>query len=56
MFENYKDIVGIDELCDMLGIGRNKAYELLRSGDIKHKMIGKKYRIPKKYVITYLES
>lgn len=55
MFENYRDIVNIDELMEMLGIGRNKAYELLRSGQIKHKVIGKKYKIPKKYVIEYLE-
>lgn len=30
MFEDYPDLVSIDELCEMLFIGRNVAYELLR--------------------------
>lgn len=55
MFDNYKDVVNVDELCEMLQIGRNKAYELLKTGEIKYKIIGRKYRIPKRYVIEYLE-
>lgn len=41
MFENYKDLVGINELREMLGgIGRNKAYGLLKANKIKHVKIG----------------
>ncbi len=35
MFNEYSDIVTVDEVCEMLRIGRNKAYDLLRSGEIK---------------------
>lgn len=31
MFNECSDIVSIDELCEMLRIGKNKAYELLRN-------------------------
>lgn len=35
MFENYSDLVSIEELCEMLFIGKNVAYELLRRKKIK---------------------
>lgn len=35
MFDEYTDIVTIDELQEMLRIGRSTAYKLLRSGQIK---------------------
>lgn len=57
MFENYKDLVGINELREMLGgIGRNKAYGLLKANRIKHVKIGSNYKIPKKCVIEYLQD
>lgn len=57
MFENYKDLVGINELREMLGgIGRNKAYGLLKANKIKYVKIGSNYKIPKKCVIEYLQD
>lgn len=57
MFENYKELVGINELREMLGgIGRNKAYGLLKANKIKHVKIGNNYKIPKKCVIEYLQD
>ena len=56
MFTNYPDVITIDQLCKMLGIGRAKAYKLLNSNVIKAKRIGKKFLIPKKAVIEFLES
>ncbi|WP_182534050.1 helix-turn-helix domain-containing protein [Fontibacillus panacisegetis] len=38
----------------MLSIGKNTAYKLLEIGQIKHRRLGKKYLIPKAYVIEYL--
>jgi hypothetical protein len=35
LFETYNDIVNIDDLMEMLDIGKNYAYDLLRSGQIK---------------------
>ena len=49
MFSEYKDIVTIEELQEMLRIGRSKAYQLLRSFHD-----GRVWLIPKKSVIEYV--
>lgn len=54
MFNEYSDIVTIDELCEMLRIGKNKAYELLRNGDIKAFRCGRLWIISKAAVIEYV--
>lgn len=55
MFENYKDVVNIEELAQMLNIGKNKAYELINSGGIKSFKIGKIHKIPKTWIIEYIQ-
>jgi len=55
MFEKYPDIITIQELCEMLHIGKDKAYVLLRTELIKSVRIGKKFIIPKKSVIEFLQ-
>lgn len=54
IFKDYPDVVTIDQLQKMLNIGRNSAYELLRNNIIKSVRVGKRYIIPKVYVIAYL--
>lgn len=56
MFETYPDMLTLDEFMEILQIGKNSAYELLDSGKLKCFRIGKKYKIPKKAVIEYIES
>jgi len=55
MLKNYKDILTVKELCEILGIGKNTAYRILKSGEIKSVRIGKVYKIPKKYLKEYLK-
>ncbi len=55
MFRKYRDILTVKELCEVLCIGKNTAYKLLKSGEIKSVRIGKVYKIPKIYVIEYLK-
>ncbi|EJQ42366.1 hypothetical protein IEE_03931 [Bacillus cereus BAG5X1-1] len=43
MFDAYDDVVPIEDLMEMLDIGRNKAYELLKSRQIKSFKVGKSY-------------
>ncbi len=38
----------------MLGLGKNKAYEILQSGKIPYRRNGKKYIIAKMHIIDYL--
>lgn len=53
-FREYPDIVSIPQLTDMLQIGKNTAYELVASNEIKSIRIGRIYKIPKQNVIDYL--
>lgn len=54
MFNEYSDIVTIDELCEMLRIGKNKAYELLRNGNIKAFKCGRLWIISKQAVEDFV--
>lgn len=56
MLESYDDILTVDELCEVLKIGKNAAYGVLNSEELKAFKEGNKWRIPKteleKYVIN----
>ncbi len=54
MLENYKDIITPNDLYDILPLGKNKIYKLLRNNAIKNKRIGNKIMIPKQSVIEFL--
>lgn len=56
MFSSYPDVVQVEDLMEMLHIGRNSAYVLLSSGKIKTIRVGRKYIIPKRSVISYILS
>lgn len=56
MFREYPDVVNVEQLCEMLGgISTKTAYRLLRSGTIKNLVVGRRYRIPKIYILEYLQ-
>ena len=44
----------VEELMPILGIGRNTAYELVRSGQIRSIKIGRQIRVPRDAVIEFL--
>ncbi len=54
MFNSYPDILSVKQLCEILDIGKNTAYSLLQSGEIKSIKIGKVYKIPKKEIRKYI--
>lgn len=56
IFEKYPDVITIQQLMQMLHIGKNKAYELIHNGTIQTVKIGKKYIIPKVAVIQFLSN
>lgn len=56
MFQDYKDIVDVKQMCEMLDISNHHAYNLLKRGEIKARKVGAIYRIPKKNIIAYLED
>ena len=56
MLKNYKDILSVEDLCDILSIGKNTAYRLLKSGEKKALRIGKEYKKPKKSITDYIKG
>lgn len=54
MLNKYNDILTVEELCEVLRIGKNTAYHLLKTGTIKSVKIGKIYKIPKQYIKEYI--
>ena len=56
MLEEYKDVINVKDLCEILNIGKNTAYKLLKNNDIPNRRLGKKYIIHKFGVIEYLKG
>lgn len=54
MFEQYNDLVTVEDLCEMLYIGKNAAYKLLLSGQLKAFRYNRVWKIPKQGVIEYI--
>lgn len=56
MFNEYNDVVKINDLIKMLGIGRNTAYKLVKTNAIPSIRIGRKHYITKQQVIAFLNG
>lgn len=54
MLDEYNTVLTIQELMEVLNIGRNSAYELFSSGAIRAFRIGSRWKIPKDAVIDYI--
>ena len=46
----------VDDLMPILGIGRNTAYALVRSGQIRSIRVGRQLRIPRDALIDFLKG
>lgn len=56
MFENYPDVLTVKELRQMLKIGKNTAYEIIRAREIESVTIGRQIRIPKENVTAFIRK
>lgn len=56
MFDSFNDVLTVDDLCKALSLSKNSVYSLLKSGAIKSIRIGKKYLVPKLYLIDFISS
>lgn len=55
MYENFEhEILTVEELMELLYIGKNTAYQLLNSGEIRAFRIGRVWKIPKEAVREYV--
>ena len=64
MFENYDDILTVEEACEALKIGYNAIntvgynamYALLNTGELRGYRNGRVWRIPKKALVEYIQN
>ncbi len=56
MFEEYRDLLSVEEMCEMLCIGKNSAYSLLSSGKVPCFRQNRIWKIPKEGLIQYVRS
>jgi len=56
MLEQYEPLLTISDLREILNIGRNAAYDLLKQGAIPAFRIGRNWKIPKDAVISYINQ
>ena len=54
MFKDYPDAISVKELQQMLGIGKNLAYNLVNNNSIPSVKIGRKIIMAKVNIIEYL--
>lgn len=50
-----EDLITLEELCSILAIGKNTAYALLNTGEIKAFRIGRIWKIPKSSIVEYIQ-
>jgi len=56
MLKDFPDVMTVEQVAEALGIGRNKAYELIKLHIIGSKRVGRRILIPKVCLADYLES
>ena len=54
MFEQYDDILTIEEVAEILKIGMTQAYKIVRSGQLKGYKEGKDWKVPKQALSQYV--
>lgn len=54
MLEGYADILTVEETTEVLRMGYNAVYELLRSGELQGYRNGRVWRVPKLAVQEYI--
>ncbi len=56
MLEQYNEILTLNEMCEILNIGKNTAYRLLNSKEVNGFKIGHVWKISRKSLEYYINS
>ncbi|MBR3771906.1 MAG: helix-turn-helix domain-containing protein [Clostridium sp.] len=56
MLNEYSEILTVEDVMEILNIGKNAAYDLFRSGDIKCFRLKNRWKVPKQAVIDYINN
>lgn len=55
VFEEYPDVLDVEQMSKMLSICKKTAYKLLKDNAVISIRIGREYKIPKVHLIDYLK-
>ena len=58
-YTNYAQlplILTVKEVAEVLGLGRNTVYELVRQGQIRSIRIGRQIKVPKSALVEFLKG
>lgn len=55
MLEQYPDVLTVRQVMEILRLGRDNTYALIRCGKIPSVRVGRQFRISKKAVIQFLQ-
>ena len=56
VFEMNKNLLTVEEICSELGIGKTKAYKLIKEGILSSGRIGKRIIVPKAELDKYIDQ
>ena len=56
MINEYSDILSVEDVMEILNIGKNSAYALFRSKSIKCFQLNGRWKIPKQSLIEFIEE
>lgn len=56
MFEQYPDVMSVEEVCEALRMGDGAVYDLLNSGRLKAFRNGRCWKIPRSAVEEYIKE
>ncbi len=56
MLNEYSEILTVEDVMEILNIGKNAAYDLFRSGEIKCFRLKNRWKVPKQAIIDYINN
>ena len=54
VLKDYPDVLTVEEMSRALGISTKTGYKLIRENKIESLKVGRSYRIPKAYLLSYM--
>jgi excisionase family DNA binding protein len=54
MLKRYPDVLDMKQMCEILGISLKTGYGLIQENKIECLKVGRSYRIPKPFLLSYL--
>lgn len=54
MFKDYPEICGVNEICNMLGFGSTKVYQLVQSGKLQKIPHSRTIKVAKATIIDFV--